>query len=116
MLRKSQRGGAETRAKKQLSDNRVSLIPGCGFESGSQVKSEPDCSAELVQSSELIESVVHALATRNCRSLREVTIALEGSCVSLHGTVRTYYAKQLAQQTVISVPGVTKIFNALVVE
>lgn len=113
MLRKSQRIGAATGTQMRLSDHRVSVIPGFGFEDGSSVKSEPVCSAELVQSTKLIERVVHALATRNCRSLREVTIALEGSCVSLHGTVRTYYAKQLAQQTVISVPGVTKIVNEL---
>lgn len=115
MLRKSQRIGTETGAKIRPPDHRICVIPESGFEDGSPVLSEPACSSELVQSSELIERIVRALVTRNCRSLREVTIALEGSCVSLHGTVRTYYAKQLAQQTVISVPGVTQLVNELVV-
>jgi osmotically-inducible protein OsmY len=115
MLSESQKNGRETIAIIHPPKPGIGVLLESRFEDGSPGTPGPVCSSEPDQSSDLRESVVHALATRNCRSLREVTIAVEGGRVLLYGTVSTYYAKQLAQQTVFSVPGVTKVVNELVV-
>lgn len=115
MLRESQKNERETIVIIHPSKPGIGVLLESRFEDGSPGTPGPVCSYGPDQSSELRKKVVHALATRNCRSLREVTIAVEGGRVILYGTVSTYYAKQLAQQTVISIPGVTKIVNELVV-
>ncbi len=115
MLRESQKNGRETILQIHPTEPGIGILLESNFEDGAPGTPGSVCSSEADQSSELREKVVHALATRNCRSLREVTIAVEAGRVHLYGTVGTYYAKQLAQETVFSVPGVTKVVNELVV-
>jgi hypothetical protein len=47
---------------------------------------------------------------------RRIEVSIEGGHVTLHGRVRTYAHKQLAQHLVMQVPGVSSILNQLSVE
>jgi osmotically-inducible protein OsmY len=45
--------------------------------------------------------------------LRRVAVAVEGGVVVLRGVVPSFYLKQLAQTTVMAVPGVAEVRNEL---
>jgi osmotically-inducible protein OsmY len=47
--------------------------------------------------------------------LRDVSVERSAGCVRLSGAVRSYYHKQLAQETVRRVDGVEQVENELVV-
>ncbi len=48
--------------------------------------------------------------------LRRIVVALEGESIVLRGTLPSFYLKQMAQVTVLAVPGVAALRNELVVE
>lgn len=60
--------------------------------------------------------IVEALAETGIQELRAVTVGVHEGRVTLKGSVKTYYAKQLAQETVRRVDGVEALQNEIVVE
>jgi osmotically-inducible protein OsmY len=69
----------------------------------------------LVHDSELGSAVQAALASRDGR-LRNIRVAAQFGQVVLEGEVPTYYAKQVAQHAAMSVAGVARVYNELVVK
>ena len=65
---------------------------------------------------ELGAAVQAALYGRRDGRLRAVRVAAQNGQVFLAGEVPTYYAKQLAQHAAMSVAGVCRVHNELVVE
>jgi osmotically-inducible protein OsmY len=73
----------------------------------------PQASAE---SSPLADAVRSALAETGHGWLQRVVVAIEGGSVVLRGKVPSFYLKQMAQTTVMAVPGVEVMRNELQVE
>lgn len=72
----------------------------------------------LTQSMEdqhLTERVERALRARGYRALHAVRVSVRARVVFLRGRVGSYYLKQLAQETVLTVPGSHRIRNDLTV-
>jgi osmotically-inducible protein OsmY len=65
---------------------------------------------------ELAPAIQAALRRQGDGRLRAVRVAAQAGHVFLAGEVPTYYAKQLAQHAAMSVPGVDRVHNELVVE
>jgi osmotically-inducible protein OsmY len=61
-------------------------------------------------------AVYAALRAHHDVRLRTVRVAVQHGQVFLAGEVPTYYAKQLAQHSAMSVPGVHRVHNELVVD
>jgi osmotically-inducible protein OsmY len=61
-------------------------------------------------------AVQDALTARRDGRLRAVRVAAQNGQVFLAGEVPTYYAKQLAQHAAMSVEGVQRVHNELVVD
>jgi osmotically-inducible protein OsmY len=59
----------------------------------------------------LAERIEQALRATGYASLRAVEVSASGGVVILQGRVPTYYLKQLAQATVMEVPGVQELRN-----
>lgn len=64
-----------------------------------------------------VEKSIHdALARQAEREARRVEITVEGSQVTLHGTVHSWAERTAVQGAAWSAPGVTSVVNNLVVE
>ncbi len=63
----------------------------------------------------LILQVNEALRASRHLQLRKLHVCAAEGLVILHGTVPTYYMKQIAQVAVLSVIGVTDVHNELIV-
>lgn len=63
----------------------------------------------------LAASVDRALRTAGYLELRELPFSVDHGWITLRGCMRTYYLKQLAQATVMSVAGVESVDNQIVV-
>lgn len=61
----------------------------------------------------LAEGIERVLRASGHGSLRAVEVAVCGRVVILSGRVPTYYSKQLAQATALTVPGAQQIHNDL---
>src|ERR1051326_2891723 len=61
----------------------------------------------------LLDCVTHALEQTGHHPLQQLALHCEMDLVTLIGQVPTYYLKQLAQVTVLSVPGVMQVDNQL---
>lgn len=57
----------------------------------------------------LADEVTRALSKSGYRCLKDVAVAVYGSCVILRGTLPSYFAKQFVLATVQAVPGVGPI-------
>lgn len=65
------------------------------------------------QPHDLRELVQSALARSFHFAGRGIQVAIDGDTVVLRGTVRTYYQKQIAQESVRLVQGISRIRNEL---
>lgn len=65
---------------------------------------------------ELADAVLSALSDRRDGRLRAVRVVAQRAQVFLAGEVPSYYAKQIAQHAAMSVAGVARVHNELVVE
>jgi osmotically-inducible protein OsmY len=63
----------------------------------------------------LIAQVKHALCATGYATLRAVTVTLRDQALVLQGQVFSYYLKQIAQETALSVPGVDELHNEILV-
>jgi osmotically-inducible protein OsmY len=61
----------------------------------------------------LAASVDRALRAVRCLELRNLRISVDHGWITLRGSVRTYYLKQLAQATVMPVAGVESVNNQI---
>ena len=77
---------------------------------------EPGLASRPVHKDELGAAVQAALRAQGDGRLHQVRVAAQNGQVYLAGEVPTYYAKQLAQHAAMSVPGVERVHNELVVE
>lgn len=64
----------------------------------------------------LADAVHEALAKTGHGCLRRVVVVAERGSIALRGRVPSYYLKQLAQVTVMAVPGVEAVRNELEVD
>jgi osmotically-inducible protein OsmY len=64
---------------------------------------------------ELAQRVKQALCDRGYCALLDVRVSVCEEAVLLEGLVRSYYLKQLAQETALAVDGVNAVRNELVV-
>lgn len=62
------------------------------------------------------EAIRRILRDSGYRELREVEVSARRGLVRLAGTVRTFYVKQQAQQLAMSVDGVSRLENEMVVD
>jgi osmotically-inducible protein OsmY len=69
--------------------------------------------AQSLEDLDLAESVERALRATGQGALRGVAVTAHGRLVMLSGRVPTYYLKQVAQATVLAVPGVHQVRNDL---
>ncbi len=58
----------------------------------------------------------HLLSESPIADVRRIRVEQEGDCVMLHGRVRTFYAKQMAQETIKRAAGEFQIVNSVNVE
>lgn len=65
---------------------------------------------------QLSELVKHAISTSSLVTNQNVQYKIEQEQVILSGIVNSYYAKQLAQESVSRVAGVRRVHNRLTVE
>ena len=63
--------------------------------------------------SPLFHEVERALGATGHAPLRNLHLCQQGSTVILHGHVPSYYLKQLAQATAMTIPGVSRVHNQL---
>jgi osmotically-inducible protein OsmY len=63
--------------------------------------------------SPIVDAIRHALGATSHRWLQLVAVATEGDAVVLRGRVPSFYLKQVAQETVLAVPGVAVLRNEL---
>ncbi len=61
----------------------------------------------------LTERVEHALCATGYGALRVIEVSVNARIVHLVGRVPSYYLKQIAQATVLAVPGAHQIHNGL---
>jgi len=61
----------------------------------------------------LIEFVRRALQATGYPELRNLGVRVNDYCVTLDGSVHSYYLKQLAQSAAARVPGIVRIVNAV---
>jgi osmotically-inducible protein OsmY len=61
----------------------------------------------------LAECVERALRSTGYGTLRAVAVTVRAKVVTLEGRVPTYYLKQIAQETALSVPGIDMACNNL---
>jgi len=64
---------------------------------------------------DLRQSIEKALIRNAETDAKRITVEVQGSKVILHGTVRSYAEKQVAENTAWSAPGVTEVDNRIVV-
>lgn len=64
---------------------------------------------------ELACRIRKGLESRNILAIRDLTIETEGSTVTLKGSVRSYYLRQLVVHGCLHVPGVRAIIDKLTV-
>jgi osmotically-inducible protein OsmY len=76
----------------------------------------PEPSGEAETSQPLTEAARQALDGTGRDWLRRVCVSTVGGAVRLEGTVPSYYLKQMAQEVVMTVPGVEVVRNELRVE
>jgi osmotically-inducible protein OsmY len=69
--------------------------------------------AEGLEDQRLVERVAHALSATGYGPLRDVAITAQDRLVVLAGRVPSYYLKQVAQATALSVPGAHQVRNDL---
>jgi len=69
--------------------------------------------AQSLENFRLAERIECALRATGYGSLRGVTVSVSARVVILLGQVPSYYLKQLAQATVLAVPGAYQIHNGL---
>jgi osmotically-inducible protein OsmY len=69
--------------------------------------------AERVQDLDLAERVERALQATSYGALRGLEVTVQAGLVILRGGIPSYYLKQMAQTTVLSVPGVHQLRNDL---
>jgi osmotically-inducible protein OsmY len=62
---------------------------------------------------EIAEIAQAALRRSAYFELRDVSCEFSGGVLTLHGRVPTYYLKQLAQVSVVDVPGVIEVHNRI---
>jgi osmotically-inducible protein OsmY len=70
----------------------------------------------LMQSMEdirLAERVARALRADGQTTLRDIEVVVQAGLVILSGRVHSYYLKQLAQETALTVPGAHQVRNDL---
>jgi osmotically-inducible protein OsmY len=72
--------------------------------------------AEASQVEDLALMVHRALIAADSGRLRSVSVKVHHGRVYLYGRVHTFYAKQIAQHTAMSVAGVEHVSNELIVE
>ena len=72
--------------------------------------------APTLSDEDLAMEVQRQLRRSGYMSLRSVRTAVDCGCVRLHGRVPSYYLKQLAQTVALSIEGVEKVENNLIVE
>ena len=58
----------------------------------------------------------HLLLESALADVRRIRVEREGDCVLLQGRVRTFYAKQMAQETVRRAAGELQIINSVCVD
>jgi osmotically-inducible protein OsmY len=63
--------------------------------------------------SALLSAVSNALKQSGYGQLRRLELQCDGDSISLAGQVPTYFLKQFAQSTVMSVPGVNGVTNEI---
>jgi len=71
--------------------------------------------SRTVADSRLVAEVDRALRAVGCPEFRELQLSVEDGCITLQGRVHTYYLKQLAQATAMSVEGIQRVENEIVV-
>lgn len=76
------------------------------------LKSAPLATQNL-EDGRLAERVEHALCATGYGSLRAVAVSVSDRVVMLLGRVPSYHLKQIAQETVLAVPGAHQIHNGL---
>jgi osmotically-inducible protein OsmY len=74
--------------------------------------SGPEC-AIAAQDSRLAERITRALRQTGYTALGEIKVAIHRRDVRLSGQISTYYLKQIAQTTILGIPGVQHIDNDL---
>jgi osmotically-inducible protein OsmY len=84
-------------------------------ESAEAVERVPSTPSESAADLRLAADVDRALRSTGYLELREVRISVHHGCVTLQGCVRTYYLKQLAQGTIMSLPDTEIVENLIVV-
>jgi osmotically-inducible protein OsmY len=84
-------------------------------ESAEAVERVPSTPSESVADLRLAGDVDRALRATGYLELRELRISVHHGCVTLWGCVRTYYLKQLAQATIMSLPDTQIVENRIVV-
>ncbi len=67
----------------------------------------------FVSESALLSAVSHALRQTGYGQLRRLELQCDGDSITIIGQVPTYFLKQFAQGTVMSVPGVGCVSNEL---
>ena len=73
----------------------------------------PDEAISPQTAANLTDRVTAALANTGLKSLRNIAVDASAGVVTLRGTVRSYYMKQLAQATARAVRGVHRVQNDL---
>ncbi len=70
---------------------------------------------EMSAKEPLIQHVMQSLQQSGYPELQDLEVSQGYGRILLHGRVRTYFLKQLAQSLVLSVPQVTAVENQVVV-
>lgn len=68
---------------------------------------------EMVDHEELIRRICHSIKRKTSLGVQEMNVSLENNRLVLTGYCRTFYAKQLAQHSAMSILGDVELVNQI---